>query len=134
MPIDAKPLFRPDALRPRLGAFALAPATTTIRPKLHHWHDLLKSRAADKLKETELLADFLHDVFGDLLGYTGPASGQSTYTIKRESLIQVDGKFADYENGICGSSRFGESAGITNSNSFVSMLAIFATFRHQSCS
>ena len=47
------------------------------------------------MKKTELLADFLRDVFGDLLGYVGPASGLPVYTLKRESLVQVDGKFAD---------------------------------------
>jgi hypothetical protein len=34
-------------------------------------------------------------VFGDLLGYVGPASGLPVYILKRESLVQVDGKFAD---------------------------------------
>jgi hypothetical protein len=47
------------------------------------------------MKETELLGDFINDVFGDLLGYAGPASGSPVYTLKRESLVQVDGKFAD---------------------------------------
>src|SRR5258708_27004085 len=47
------------------------------------------------MKETELLGDFLRDVFGDLLGYIGPASGSAVYTLKRESLVQVDSKFAD---------------------------------------
>jgi len=95
MPTDAKPLFRPDALRNRLAAFALPPSSSVARTKLTHWTDLLASKAAEKMKETELLADFIRDIFGDLLGYTGPASGQPTYTIKRESLVQVDGKFAD---------------------------------------
>ena len=31
------------------------------------------------MKETELLADFIRDIFSDLLGYTGPAS--FTYSI-----------------------------------------------------
>ena len=34
-------------------------------------------------------------MFADLLGFIGPASGLPVYTLKRESLIQVDGKFAD---------------------------------------
>jgi hypothetical protein len=56
---------------------------------------LLASGQADAMKETELLADFLHDIFSDLLGYTGPASGLPVYTLKREALVEVDGKFAD---------------------------------------
>jgi hypothetical protein len=56
---------------------------------------LLASGQADAMKETELLADFLHDIFSDLLGYTGPASGLPVYTLKREALLEVDGKFAD---------------------------------------
>jgi integrase len=95
MPTDAKPLFRPDALRPKLSAFSLPAAATSARPKLGHWTDLLSSKAAEKMKETELLGDFIRDVFGDLLGYAGPASGSPVYTLKRESLVQVDGKFAD---------------------------------------
>ncbi|MSU80236.1 MAG: class I SAM-dependent DNA methyltransferase [Gemmataceae bacterium] len=95
MPADAKPLFRSDALRPKLSAFTPSAAVAAARTKLGHWTDLLSSKAAEKMKETELLADFLRDIFGDLLGYTGPASGAATYTLKRESLVQVDGKFAD---------------------------------------
>src|SRR5207248_10837476 len=92
---DAKPLFRTDALRNRLTAFSLRPASAAALPKLGHWTDLLASKAAEKMKETELLGDFFRDVFGDLLGYVGPASGSPVYTLKRESLVEVDGKFAD---------------------------------------
>ncbi len=35
------------------------------------------------------------DVFGQVLGYTGPAAGRRRYTLKREATVQVDGKFAD---------------------------------------
>jgi len=95
LPVEAKPLFRPDVLRSKLAAFALPSASAKARPKLANWTELLSSKAAEKMKETELLADFIRDVFGDLLGYAGPASGSAVYTLKRESLVQVDGKFAD---------------------------------------
>src|SRR2546421_1643854 len=95
MPTDAKPLFRLDALRNRLAAFNLPTTSVSVRPKLGHWTELLASKAAERMKETELLGDFIRDVFGDLLGYVGPASGSPVYTLKRESLVQVDGKFAD---------------------------------------
>jgi hypothetical protein len=95
MPADAKPLFRLDALRARMSAYTMAPAVAGARPKLGNWTDLLASKRAETMKETELLGDFIRDVFGDLLGYTGPASGAPIYTIKREPIVQVDGKFAD---------------------------------------
>src|ERR1700694_1104253 len=95
MPTDAKPLFRLDALRHRLAAFNLPTSSASARPKLGNWTKLLSSKAAEKMKETELLGDFLRDVFGELLGYVGAASGSPVYTLKRESLVQVDGKFAD---------------------------------------
>ena len=95
MPTPAKPLFRPEALPPPLKTFAVPPPAGAARPKLGHWAKLLGSKDAERMKETELLADFIRDVFGDLLGYTGPASGSDRYTIKREKTIEVDGKFAD---------------------------------------
>ncbi len=100
MPADVKPLFRPDALHPRLAEFTVPPAVIAARPKLAEWVKLLASDAGKKKKETELLADFLRDVFVDVLGYTPPPA--AAYTLKRESLVQVDGKFAD-----AGLGRFG---------------------------
>lgn len=94
MPAEAKPLFRPDALRPKLRGFTLPPVAEA-RKKLERWADLVHSESAAALKETELLPDFIRDVFADLLGFVGPASGLPVYTLKREALVQVDGKFAD---------------------------------------
>jgi hypothetical protein len=93
MPAAVKPLFRPEALRPKLSAFTVPP--TAAQPKLADWARLLGSKKAETMKETELLGDFIADVFVQLLGYTGPASGGDTYTLKREATVQVDGKFAD---------------------------------------
>jgi len=95
VPTEAKPLFRPDALRPKLRAFAMPPAASAAQPRLKQWADLLARESANQLKETELLPDFLRDVFVELLGYRGPAGGSAAYTLKREATIQVDGKFAD---------------------------------------
>jgi hypothetical protein len=58
MPTDAKPLFRLDALRSRLAAFNLPTSSASARPTLGNWTDLLSSKAAEKMKETELLGDF----------------------------------------------------------------------------
>src|ERR1700686_1988767 len=95
MPTEARPLFRADALRPKLLGFRLPPAAGAALKKLSHWVDLLAGNKAEAMKETELLPLFISDLFEDLLGFTGPASGEATYTLKREALIQVDGKYAD---------------------------------------
>jgi hypothetical protein len=95
MPTLAKPLFRSEALRPKVSGFVPPPSTAEERKRLANWARLLGSKQAEAMKETELLADFITDVFVHLLGYTGPASGAGHYTLKREATVQVDGKFAD---------------------------------------
>ncbi len=95
MPSPAKPLFRPEALRPRLTAFTVPPAAIEARAKLANWAKLLDSKQAQKLKESELLADFITDVFCTVLGYAGPAADPERYTLKREATVEVDDKFAD---------------------------------------
>jgi hypothetical protein len=95
VPLDAKPLFRPDVLRTHLGAFSLSERVEAVAPKLKHWAELLSTRRADSFKEQEILPDFLTDYFCDLLGYSRPADGQPRYTISREKHVEVDGKFAD---------------------------------------
>jgi hypothetical protein len=88
-----KPLFRPEAVLPKLSSFALPPRAEAGRKKLAEWAALLDSPSGHKKKETELLGDFLRDVFADLLGYTTPPA--DPYTLKREALVKVGGKFAD---------------------------------------
>jgi hypothetical protein len=95
VPVEAKPLFRPDVLRTHLAGFALPAYADALRPKLAHWADLLVSGKAYTFKEQEILPDFLTDFFCELLGYTRPADGGPRYTISREKHVQVDGKFAD---------------------------------------
>jgi len=95
VPVEAKPLFRPDVLRVHLAGFALPARVEAFRPKLAHWAGLLSSGNANTFKEQEILPDFLTDFFCELLGYTRPADGGPRYTISREKHVQVDGKFAD---------------------------------------
>ncbi len=95
MPVEAKPLFRPDVLRSHLAAFSLPGHVDAFRPKLAHWAELLSSGKANSFKEQEILPDFLNDFFCELLGYTRPADGGPRYTISREKHVQVDGEFAD---------------------------------------
>jgi hypothetical protein len=93
MPTEIKPLFRPDAVRPKLKGFVLPALSESLHAKLANWSNLLGSKQAEAMKETELLADFIRDVFVDLLGYVPPPA--TPYSLKREALVKVDGKFAD---------------------------------------
>jgi hypothetical protein len=95
MPTTAKPLFRAEALRPKLAAFTVPPAAAAGRAQLVNWANLLGSPPGEGKKETELLAEFITDVFSRVLGYTGPATAAAYYTLKREATVEVDGKFAD---------------------------------------
>ncbi|HEV3002973.1 MAG TPA: DNA methyltransferase, partial [Pirellulales bacterium] len=95
MPVEAKPLFRPDVLRAHLAAFDLPPRVAERREQLAHWADLLGSGRANQFKEQELLADFLTDFFVGVLGFTRPADGGDGFTFSREKHVEVDGKFAD---------------------------------------
>jgi hypothetical protein len=75
VPLEAKPLFRPDVLRTHLANFAVPDRVESFTPKLGHWAELLSSRRADTFKEQEILPDFLTDFFCGVLGYTRPADG-----------------------------------------------------------
>jgi len=52
VPSEAKPLFRPEALRPRLAAFTLPSRVDALRPKLAHWAGLLGTDRGDAIKIT----------------------------------------------------------------------------------
>ena len=83
MPTEIKPFFRPDSVRPELKGFDPSPP---LLQKLANWSNLLGSKQAGTMKETELLPDFIRDVFVDLLGYVPPPS--MPYTLKREALVE----------------------------------------------
>jgi hypothetical protein len=95
LPVEAKPLFRPDVLRAHLDAFSLPDRVDALRPQLADWAALLGSARVNQFKEQELLPDFLSVYFLGVLGYTGPADNPDRYTLSREHHVQVDGKFAD---------------------------------------
>ena len=95
MPVEAKPLFRPDVLRPHLVGFPLPRDVESARESLARWAGLLWSPQAESLKEQELLPDFLTDVFCGILGYTRAVDNKDRYTFSREKYVEVDGKFAD---------------------------------------
>lgn len=97
MRADTLPLFRPDVLRPRVASSPILDEAAAWQATLNRWATLLASPHGQKMKESELLPDFISDVFIGILGYA-PASGTSTsgrHTLTREKLVQVGAKFAD---------------------------------------
>jgi len=62
MATEIKPLFRPDAIRPKLASFLLPAPCESASQKLTNWANLLSSKQAESMKETELLTDFIRDV------------------------------------------------------------------------
>src|ERR1051325_4969823 len=95
MAIESKPLFHPEVLRRQVRSFKLPEQVNSLLRKLQHWAELIASGRADDFKETDLLPDFLTDIFCSLLGYTRPAGPGDTFTRSREKHVEVDGKFAD---------------------------------------
>jgi hypothetical protein len=53
---------------------------------LNHWADLISSAQADKLKETDLLPDFLTDIFVNLPDYTRPTKNADPKTIRSRDI------------------------------------------------
>ena len=105
MPILQKPLFRLDALKPKLDAFK--PAGSAKSQALGKWRDLIVSGKIDKFKETEILPDFISDIFQNTLGYHSAVDNPDRHTILRENLIVIDGKRADAALGVFnGDARF----------------------------
>ena len=65
MPIDAKPLFRPDVLRSHLAGFELPAHVDQLRPKLKHWADLLASGiAAEVLILKNEIGNLVNEAYG----------------------------------------------------------------------
>ncbi len=95
MPVEAKPLFRSDALRPLVKSFQLPDDFDERRGTVRKWATLFTSARADSFREQELLADFVSDVFCKVLGYERPADNPTRYTRAREKYVVVDGKYAD---------------------------------------
>jgi SAM-dependent methyltransferase len=95
MPVERKPLFRAEILAPRAAALPLGPESTPARETLRRWAAVLGANDAEARTESELLPDYLSDVFYGVLGYRGPAAAGGRHTLSRERRVEVDGKFAD---------------------------------------
>jgi hypothetical protein len=59
--MQAKPLFRADILKPKLDAFNPAEFERKRRTLLK-WRNLIASDKFDRVKETEILPDFISEV------------------------------------------------------------------------
>src|SRR4051812_18972984 len=95
MSVESKPLFHPEVIRQQLRSFTLPGHLASHQPRLSHWSDFIASGRADQFKETDLLPDFITDFFCNLLGYTRPAGPTESFTLSRETHVEVDGQFAD---------------------------------------
>lgn len=95
MAVESKPLFHPEVIRQQVRSFKLPERVAELQPRLQHWADLITCGRANDFKETDLLPDFITDIFCNLLGYTRPAGPSDTFTLSRETHVEVDGKFAD---------------------------------------
>ncbi len=95
MAVETKPLFHQEVIRQQLRPFTLPDSAESSLPRLRHWADFIQSGRADKFKETELLPEFITDLFISLLGYSGPAGPADTFTLSRETHVEVDHEFAD---------------------------------------
>ena len=100
MPIQQQPLFRLDALRPKLDAFRMTPALEAKQHVLAKWRDFIATEKIDKLKETAILPSFIQEVFRGVLGYSFAMDSPQRYTFSQEQHVAVDGKFADGAIGV----------------------------------
>jgi hypothetical protein len=102
MTTAAKPLFRPEAVRPKVRNFTLPPHAD--RGKVAKWAAMF---AAGKIKhkETEVRDEFLYDLFRDALGYVTVSQSPAAYSFKKEQLVKVDGTFADAAFGHYGGAK-----------------------------
>jgi hypothetical protein len=81
VPVEAKPIFRPDVLRLPVLGFNLPEHVAQRRQNLQKWSSIISSGSIDKHKEQEILGDFLNDVFCELLGYSRAVDNPKRYTI-----------------------------------------------------
>jgi hypothetical protein len=95
VPVEAKPIFRPDVIRLPILGYTPPESVSRGRAKLGKWAEIIASGSVDAHKEVEILGDFLNDVFCELLGYTRAVDDPKRYTFSREKHVQANGKFAD---------------------------------------
>ena len=86
MPVEAKPIFRPDVIRLPILGYTLPDPVLRSRPKLQKWAEIIASGSVNAHKEVEILGDFLNDVFCELLGYTRAVDdSEAVHVLAREA-------------------------------------------------
>lgn len=83
MPVESKPLFRPEALRSKLANFVQPLEAMRAAEHLKRWATNLEGKHGDKFKETEQLPEFLSDIFVKQLGHVGRESGHDHFTFRQ---------------------------------------------------
>jgi len=86
MPVEAKPLFRPDGLPSHLSGFTMPAVDTT---KLRDWSIEISTRCVDRFGEQEILPHFLNNVFVGILSYREPAGQEFAsfgHSLRRETV------------------------------------------------
>jgi hypothetical protein len=63
MPVERKPLFRAEIVAPQAAAQTSDSGIEDGRAIFRRWAELVSSPRAEKLTESELLPDFLTDVY-----------------------------------------------------------------------
>jgi SAM-dependent methyltransferase len=88
-----------------MQAHAMRETTPEQLERLRAWRDLLAPPAGDAVRESEHLAEYLRDVFVDLLGYRSEVGSPQAHSYARERHNPVDGKYADAVLGRFGGDR-----------------------------
>lgn len=95
MPSDPTPLFRPELVHVRAQNAGITDLEPWQVARLTAWRDLVTPPGGDRLRESEHLADFMKDIFVDVLGYRRAVDSPSAYSYARERHNPVDGNFPD---------------------------------------
>jgi hypothetical protein len=88
VPVETKPIFRPDVIRLPLLVFTLPEQVARRREKVKKWAEIISSGSVDAHKEQEILGDFINDVFCELLDYVKAVDNPKRYSIKREKHVR----------------------------------------------
>jgi hypothetical protein len=60
VPVEAKPIFRPDVIRLPLFGLSLPEHVAQLRPKLEKWAEIIATSSVDAHKEQKILGDFIN--------------------------------------------------------------------------
>jgi len=91
-----KPLFHEKTLVKAMAGFAFPSDLETRRAMVAPWIASLERGTLDVIKEVSLHGEFLHDIFGEVLGYCSIIQGEGeAWTLHAEAHISDGGGSAD---------------------------------------